>query len=64
MCSGAERQKRVCHKSVTHPLLGFMFFADGQGEQNICGKQSYTSVATISSRVPGSMSMTGISGMV
>lgn len=25
---------------------------------------NYTSVATISSRVPGSMSMTGISGMV
>ena len=44
--------------------LGFMFLADGQGEQNICGKHSYTSVATISSRVPGSMSMTGISGMV
>ncbi len=45
-------------------LLDFMFLADGQGEQNICRKQSYTSVATISSRVPGSMSMTGISGMV
>ena len=64
MCLGAERQKRGGPKAVTHPLLGFMFFADGQGEQNICRKQSYTSVATISSRVPGSMSMTGISGMV
>lgn len=27
-------------------------------------KETYTSVATISSRVPGNMSMTGISGIV